>query len=122
MHMQALQLLKVSEHMAGRGSQKGVPMLHAVTLIRRGIGRPHWQKKTLEILKLTKMHKTVLHKNTPSVNGMLVSVKELIKVQPVVFRTDMENSPTGGKFFLDNAEFFIEEKELLDLLENHSVN
>ena len=53
---------------------------------------------------------------------MLASVKELIKVQPVVFRTDMENSPTSGKFFLDNAEFFIEEKELLDLTENHRVN
>ena len=64
---------------------------------------------------MTKMHKTVLHKNTPSVNGMLASVKELIKVQPVVFRTDVENSPTGGQFFLDNAEYFIDEKEWTDL-------
>ena len=105
--------------MAGRASQKAIPMLHAVTLIRSGIGRPHWQKKTLEILKLTKMHKTVIHKNTPSVNGMLVSIKELIKVQPVVFRTDIENSPNGGQFLTDSAEFFIEEKELADLIENH---
>ena len=64
------------------------------------------------------MHKTVIHKNTPSVNGMLASVKELIKVQPVVFRTDIENSPTGRQFLSDNAEFFIEEKELLRI-ENH---
>ena len=105
--------------MAGRTSQKAIPMLHAVTLIRSGIGRPHWQKKTLEILKLTKMHKTMIHKNTPSVNGMLASIKELIKVQPVVFRTDIENSPSGGQFLTDSAEFFIEEKELADLLENH---
>ena len=94
--------------------------MHAVTLIRSGIGRPHWQKKTLEILKLTKMHKTVIHKNTPLVNGMLASIKELIKVQPVVFRTDIENSPNGGMFLTDNAEFFIEEKELTDLIENHT--
>ena len=98
--------------MAGRTSaQKAAPMLHAVTLIRSGIGRPHWQKRTLKALHLTKMHKTVIHKNTPSVNGMLASVKELIKVQPVVFRTDVEHSPTGDKFFLDNAEFFVDEKE-----------
>ena len=76
-------------------------------------------EKTLEILKLTKMHKTVIHKNTPSVNGMLASIKELIKVQPIVFRTDIENSPNGGQFLTDNAEFFIEEKELADLIENH---
>ena len=105
--------------MASRSGQKAIPMLHAVTLIHSGICRPHWQKKTLEILKLTKMHKTMIHKNTPSVNGMLASVKELIKVQPVVFRTDTENSPTGRYFLMDNAEFFIEEKELVDLIENH---
>ena len=103
--------------MASHSGQKAIPMLHAVTLIRSGIGRPHWQKKTLEILKLTKMHKTVIHKNTLSVNGMLASVKELIKVLPVVFSTDIENSPTGGQFLADNAEFF-KEKELLRI-ENH---
>ena len=99
--------------MAGRSaSQKAIPMLHAVTLIRSGIGRPHWQKKTLKALHLTKMHKTVIHKNSPSVNGMLAAVKELIKVQPVVIRTDLENSPTGGQMFLDNAEFFVDEGQL----------
>ena len=98
---------------AGRkASEKAIPMLHAVTLIHSGIGRPHWQKNTLKALHLTKMHKTVVHKNTPSVNGMLASVKELIKVQPVVFRTDLENSPTGGQILLDNGEFFIHEKYL----------
>ena len=104
--------------MASRSGQKAIPMLHAVTLIRSGIGRPHWQKKTLEILKLTKMHKTVIHKNTPSVNGMLASVKELIKVQPVVFRTDIENSPTGSQFLSDKAEFFIEKRELVSLMKS----
>ena len=113
-----LRLAEVGATISGRATQKSIPMLHAVTLIRSGIGRPHWQKKTLEILKLTKMHKTVIHKNTPSVNGMLASIKELIKVQPVVFRTDVENSPNGGQFLTDSAEFFIEEKELADLTEN----
>lgn len=87
---------------------KLVPKLHAVTLIRSGIGRPYWQKRTLKALKLTKMHKTVIHKNTPSMNGQLASVKELIKVEPVVIRTDLDKSPSGGEFFQDNAHFFIE--------------
>lgn len=86
-----------------------IPKLHAVTLIRSGIGRPYWEKKTLIALKLTKMHKTVIHKNTPTMNGHLASVKDLIKVQPVVLRTDLENSPNGGDFFQDNANFFIDE-------------
>lgn len=86
---------------------KLVPKLHAVTLIRSGIGRPYWQKRTLKALKLTKMHKTVIHKNTPSMNGQLASVKELIKVEPVVIRTDLDKSPSRGEFFQDNAHFFI---------------
>ena len=110
-----------TEAMAGREGQKAIPMLHAVTLIHSGIGQPHWQKRTLEILHLTKMHKTVIHKNTPSVNGMLASVKELIRVQPVVFRTDIENSPTGGKVFLDNAHFFVDEKELSDICDHQKA-
>lgn len=84
--------------------------LHAVTLIRSGIGRPYWQKRTLEALGLTKLHKTMIHKNIPSVNGMLLSVKELITVRPVVLRTDMENSPNGGEFFLDNGQMFIRQE------------
>ena len=86
--------------------------LHAVTLIRSGIGRPYWQKRTLEALGLTKLHKTVIHKNAPSVNGMLASVKELIKVQPVVFRMDIEKSPIAGQeFFQNNGQLFIKERE-----------
>lgn len=88
-------------------SSKAIPKLHAVTLIRSGIGRPYWQKKSLKALQLTKMHKTVIHKNTPSVNGHLASVKELIKIQPVFIRTDVKHSPNGGEFFLDNGHFFI---------------
>ena len=84
--------------------------LHAVTLIRSGIGRPYWQKRTLEALGLTKLHKTMIHKNIPSVNGMLLSVKELIKVRPVVPRTDIENSPNGEEIFLDNGQVFVRQE------------
>ena len=70
-----------------------------MTLYSSQYGGTYYSNLTLEILHLTKMHKTVIHKNTPSVNSMLASVKELIRVQPVVFRTDIENSPTGGRCF-----------------------
>ncbi len=96
-----------------------IPKLHAVTLVRSGIGRPHWQKNTLKALRLTKLHKTVIHKNTPSMNGHLASVKELIKVQPVVLRTDVKNSPNGGDFFSDNGHFFIDEADLNVELDNN---
>ncbi len=87
--------------------RNAVHKLHAVTLVRSGIGRPRWEKKTLKALSLDKLHKTVIHKNTATVNSHLASVKGLIKVQPVVFRNDMCNSPTGNTFFLDNAQFFV---------------
>lgn len=86
--------------------------LHAVTLIRSGIGKPYWQKRTLEALGLTKLHKTMIHKNIPSVNGMLASVKELIKIEPVVFRTDVAKSPVAGQeFFQNDGHFFIKESK-----------
>lgn len=88
-------------------ARKVAHKLHAVTLIRSGIGKPYWQKRTLEALGLTKLHKMVIHKNTPSVNGMLSSVKELIQIKPVVFRTDVENSPSGGQFYADSGHFFM---------------
>lgn len=93
-----------------KAGDKVLHQLHAVTLIRSGIGRPYWQKRTLEALGLTKLHKTMIHKNIPSVNGMLLSVKELIKVRPVVLRTDMENSPNGGEIFLDDGQVFIRQE------------
>lgn len=93
---------------------KAVPKLLAVTLIRSGISKPYWQKRTLKALGLVKMHKTIIHKNTPSVTGMLSSVKELIQVRPVVFRSDLENSPNKGAFFLDNGEVFAPPQRIHD--------
>lgn len=90
-----------------QAAMSAAPKLLAVTLIRSGISKPFWQKRTLKALGLVKMHKTIIHKNTPSVTGMLSSVKELIQVRPVVFRSDLENSPNQGAFFLDNGEVFL---------------
>ena len=98
--------------MASKKVEQVIHKLHAVTLIRSGIGRPFWQKRTLKVLKLTKMHKTVIHKNTPTINGQLLSVKELVLVRPLVVRTDMDNSPNGGDYYADNGHFFMDKEPM----------
>ena len=84
---------------SGKLIKEAISRFHAVTLIRSGIGRPYRQKRTLEALGLTKMHKTVVHKNTPSVNGMLASVSELINIRPI--RTDHELTTARNGRYLD---------------------
>ena len=73
--------------MASRGAS-AIHKLHAVTLIRSGIGRPWWEKRTLRALKLERLNQTVIHKNTPTVNGQLKIVKGLIQVKPVVINEE----------------------------------
>ena len=48
--------------------------------VRSRIGRPKNQKRTLDALGLTKMHKTVEHNATPQILGMVHKIKHLIKV------------------------------------------
>ena len=48
--------------------------------VRSRIGRPRNQKRTLDALGLTKMHKTVEHNATPQILGMAHKIKHLIKV------------------------------------------
>ena len=53
-----------------------------VTLKRSGIGRPERQRATLRGLGLTRLHKTVIVQDTPSVRGMLAKVIHLIEIRP----------------------------------------
>lgn len=100
-----------------------IPKLFAVTLIRSGIRQPYWEKRTLKALGLTKLQKTVVHKNTPSVNGQLNSVKHLVSITPInIKHVKNMNSPSaefhgsvstegeGGTalFLKKNGEFNIE--------------
>lgn len=84
--------------------------LFAVTLIRSRISRPHWQKRTLDALGLKKTKKTMIHKNTPSICGLLNTVKDLVDIKPITLRqlTDEEQGYVGFKNagkLLDNGEF-----------------
>jgi len=52
-----------------------------ITQIKSRIGSPKDQKRTLDALGLTKMHKTVEHECTPSIEGMIWKVKHLVSVE-----------------------------------------
>ena len=52
-----------------------------ITQIRSRIGSTKRQKSTLDSLGLRKMNRTVEHKNTPQIQGMIKKVSHLVKVE-----------------------------------------
>jgi large subunit ribosomal protein L30 len=54
-----------------------------ITLVKSGIGRPERQKKTLAGLGLTKLNRTVLRDDTPSIRGMVNHVSHLVRVEEI---------------------------------------
>ena len=52
-----------------------------VTLVKSGIGRSKRIKQTLPGLGLTKLHKTVVLKNTPAIRGMINKVSFMVKLE-----------------------------------------
>lgn len=54
-----------------------------ITQVKSQIGRLKNQKLTLEALGLRKMNQTIEHEATPSIVGMVNTVKHLISVEEV---------------------------------------
>ena len=52
-----------------------------VTQVKSVIDRSVRQKRTMEALGLTKMHKTVEKEATPQIVGMIAKVSHLVKVE-----------------------------------------
>ena len=52
-----------------------------ITLVRSPIGYDKRQKATVRALGLRHMHQTVQQSDTPSVRGMLASVRHLVRVE-----------------------------------------
>lgn len=52
-----------------------------VSLVKSGIGKNKRIRQTLTGLGLTKMHKTVILKNTPAIRGMVNKVAFMVKVE-----------------------------------------
>ena len=58
-------------------------MKKKVTQIRSKIGWPKDQKATLEALGLRKIGASVIVEDVPSINGMIVKVRHLVKVEDI---------------------------------------
>ncbi len=54
-----------------------------VTQVKSIIDRSERQKRTMQALGLTKMHRTVEKEATPQILGMITKVSHLIKVEEV---------------------------------------
>jgi len=54
-----------------------------VTQIHSTIDKPERQKRTIIALGLGKLHRTVLHDDSPQVRGMIKAVEHLVKWEKV---------------------------------------
>jgi large subunit ribosomal protein L30 len=58
-------------------------MFLEITLKKSPIGRPPQQRVTLKTLGLTRLQKTVRHRETPAITGMVRQVSHLVEVRQV---------------------------------------
>ena len=52
-----------------------------ITLVKSMIGRPEKHRKVLRGMGLTKLNKTVVLRDTPSIRGMIKVVSHLVKAE-----------------------------------------
>ena len=58
-------------------------MILEITLRKSPIGRPPEHRTTLKTLGLTRLQKTVRHKETPALAGMVRQIAHLVEVRQV---------------------------------------
>jgi large subunit ribosomal protein L30 len=58
-------------------------MILEITLKKSPIGRPPQHRVTLKTLGLTRLQKTVRHRETPAITGMVRQVSHLVEVRQV---------------------------------------
>jgi len=54
-----------------------------ITQIRSTIDRCEKHKRTINALGLGKLHRTVIHNNTPQIRGMVNAVRHLVKFEEI---------------------------------------
>lgn len=54
-----------------------------ITQVRSSIDYPSYQRRTLEALGIKKMHGSVEKEATPQIQGMVLAVKHLVKVENI---------------------------------------
>eukprot|EP01137_Pigoraptor_chileana_P025609 Opistho-2@95319 len=70
--------------------------LIGVTMTKSWIRQPPLVEASLRALGLTRMHKTIIHKNCPSINGIITRVMGHVKVTPIVVK-EMNADPEKYK-------------------------
>lgn len=58
-----------------------------ITLVKSMIGRPEKHRKVLRGMGLTKLNRTVLLEDTPSIRGMVNTVSHLVKAEENIDET-----------------------------------
>lgn len=58
-----------------------------VTLVKSMIGRPEKHRKVLRGMGLTRVNRTVLLEDTPSIRGMIQAVSHLVKAEEAIDET-----------------------------------
>jgi large subunit ribosomal protein L30 len=64
-------------------THKDMTMILEITLKKSPIGRPPKHRLTLKTLGLTRLQKTVRHRETPAILGMVHQVEHLLQVRQV---------------------------------------
>jgi large subunit ribosomal protein L30 len=54
-----------------------------ITQIRSTIDRKEPQKRTIKALGLGKLHRSVVHDDTPQIRGMINAVSHLVRVEEI---------------------------------------
>lgn len=54
-----------------------------ITWVKSGIGYADDQKKTLKALGFRRLNQSIVHDDSPSVRGMIIKVRHLVKVEEV---------------------------------------
>ena len=52
-----------------------------ITWIKSYIGRPRSQRRVIQALGLRRLHRTVIHGDTPTIRGMVNKVQHLLTVE-----------------------------------------
>jgi len=52
-----------------------------VTWVKSDIGHPRDQRRTLDALGLRRLNQSVEHEDSPSIKGMIMKVRHLVKVE-----------------------------------------
>ncbi len=52
-----------------------------ITWVKSGIGYADDQKKTLKALGFRRLNQSIVHDDSPSVRGMIIKVRHLVKVE-----------------------------------------